>query len=452
MAIKLADTLAPMADFPAAMAEHIEFADGESLQKKLDDGSLGGGDSSITLTEEEYQALTEEEKLAGIFYCSDTGNHYKGGVLYSGKEPIELTYEEYKQLEADGLVESDVDYIIITNENGILLTSTDVAYDSTKTVKGKFDELDELLTDGANFYSPAPIGTVLSFAGHVAPNGYLLCDGASYKRYDYPDLYAVIGNTYGGDDVNFNVPDYRETVLVGVGENTTDTITSHDVYGLGEFKDDQFQGHWHNLGNLNGTVTVALGASIKGSNVQGANPGGENRYTVDLALDAIADGTNGEPRVGTTTHGKQKGVTYIIKAKHTNEGTDVNVVLDDNVINHINNTIASEMEENVNFSSPVYEFSTGNDYTTEVNFEYTTSCKCMITCSITGVSYEQVETDKNAIGRVETLGITLCSVAATGDNSFGMGNSCIVSKGITLSVLLRPRYMQPLHFRVFKIE
>ena len=35
MAIKLADTLAPMADFPAAMAEHVEFADGENLQQKL---------------------------------------------------------------------------------------------------------------------------------------------------------------------------------------------------------------------------------------------------------------------------------------------------------------------------------------------------------------------------------------------------------------------------------
>ena len=36
MAIKLADTLAPMADFPAAMAEHVEFSDGKSLQEKYD--------------------------------------------------------------------------------------------------------------------------------------------------------------------------------------------------------------------------------------------------------------------------------------------------------------------------------------------------------------------------------------------------------------------------------
>ena len=41
--IKLADTLAPMADFPAAMAEHVEFSDGKSLQEKYDLGELGGG-------------------------------------------------------------------------------------------------------------------------------------------------------------------------------------------------------------------------------------------------------------------------------------------------------------------------------------------------------------------------------------------------------------------------
>ena len=92
-------------------------------------------------------------------------------------------------------------------------------------------------------FSTAPLGTVLSFAGQTAPHGYLLCDGASYKVADYPHLYAVIGNIYGGDSTNFNVPDYRETVLVGVGQNTTDTIASHDVYALGEFKDDQLQGH-----------------------------------------------------------------------------------------------------------------------------------------------------------------------------------------------------------------
>ena len=43
MAIKLADTLAPMADFPAVEAKDVAFNDNKSLQEKLDNGELGGG-------------------------------------------------------------------------------------------------------------------------------------------------------------------------------------------------------------------------------------------------------------------------------------------------------------------------------------------------------------------------------------------------------------------------
>ena len=87
MAIKLADTLAPMADFPAAMAEHIEFDDDETLQEKFDNGSLGGGGAGYKqLSQAEYDALTEEEKMNGKEYRTyDTGHIYKLGVEY-GKD------------------------------------------------------------------------------------------------------------------------------------------------------------------------------------------------------------------------------------------------------------------------------------------------------------------------------------------------------------------------------
>ena len=32
---------------------------------------------------------------------------------------------------------------------------------------------------------------------------------------DYPDLYAVIGNTYGGDTENFNVPNLIDKFIQG---------------------------------------------------------------------------------------------------------------------------------------------------------------------------------------------------------------------------------------------
>ena len=63
MAIKLADTLAPMADFPAVEAQHVAFDDGDTLQEKLDNGGLGGGGTGYKqLSQAEYDALTEDEK------------------------------------------------------------------------------------------------------------------------------------------------------------------------------------------------------------------------------------------------------------------------------------------------------------------------------------------------------------------------------------------------------
>ena len=184
---------------------------------------------------------------------------------------------------------------------------------------------------GDKNFSTLHVGCVIPFAGNTdnIPRGYLLADGASYPTIEYPDLYAVIGNTYGGDTENFNVPDYRETVLVGVGENTTDTIASHDVYELGEFKDDQLESHTHN---------VVISSMSTGS--WNVNPSGGAGYSSGTKTQtSTASGT------GTTTHGKQKGVTYIIKAFHTNEGVDSGV--SDDVIEYVDNKISGVGKLNI---------------------------------------------------------------------------------------------------------
>jgi microcystin-dependent protein len=62
-----------------------------------------------------------------------------------------------------------------------------------------------------------PAGVVLPFAGGIAPNGYLLCDGSSLLRSDYPALFAVLSTTYGSvDGTHFNLPDMRGRVPVAL--------------------------------------------------------------------------------------------------------------------------------------------------------------------------------------------------------------------------------------------
>ena len=59
MAIKLADTLAPMADFPAVEAKDVAFNDNKSLQEKLDNGELGGGGGSGTAGKSAYEIAVD---------------------------------------------------------------------------------------------------------------------------------------------------------------------------------------------------------------------------------------------------------------------------------------------------------------------------------------------------------------------------------------------------------
>jgi microcystin-dependent protein len=73
-----------------------------------------------------------------------------------------------------------------------------------------------------------PTGFLMSAARQSAPNaGWLICDGASYPRSSYAALAGVIGSAYGGDAVNFNVPDLRGRMAVGKG-------THLDVDNLGD--------------------------------------------------------------------------------------------------------------------------------------------------------------------------------------------------------------------------
>lgn len=155
-------------------------------------------------------------------------------------------------------------------------------------------------------------GDIKSSASDVKPFGTLLCDGSVLTGTDetsYPRLWysLTVKNEQGEITGKYNLstdpstvrrlPDLRETVLVGAGENTTLTIAEHDVYSVGEFKDDQLQSHTHIINKhavYNGGSTAWIGE-------------GSGSYPYET------EEPSSPARSGTTTHGKQVGVNYIIK-------------------------------------------------------------------------------------------------------------------------------------------
>lgn len=61
-----------------------------------------------------------------------------------------------------------------------------------------------------------PIGAILPFSSDTIPNGWLLCDGRIVEQADYPELFEVIGTTYGYySRTDFKLPDLRGRVAVG---------------------------------------------------------------------------------------------------------------------------------------------------------------------------------------------------------------------------------------------
>src|SRR5574344_2112566 len=97
----------------------------------------------------------------------------------------------------------------------------------------------------------APVGTLIQQYKKVPMSGYLYCDGSTFDENAYPALYMYLGTNV--------LPDYRECVMVGAEENTTDTIATHDVYGEGEFKDDQMQNHKHYTSAASGGTSQVFG-------------------------------------------------------------------------------------------------------------------------------------------------------------------------------------------------
>ncbi|QIG59354.1 tail collar family protein [Dishui Lake virophage 2] len=94
-------------------------------------------------------------------------------------------------------------------------------------------------TDGYKGF-PIPVGTIFSYAGNTGdpskfPKGYLICDGGEYDRVDYPELFRVIGTTYGSSDPSlFAVPDFtgiyaRNATVAGVVENKAGTAVFDPV-------------------------------------------------------------------------------------------------------------------------------------------------------------------------------------------------------------------------------
>ena len=186
----------------------------------------GGGDSSITLTQEEYEALTEEQKLNGLYYIYDTKRIYKNGVQYGASEPIPLTMAEYKALKEAGAIDEQQEYLIEADDEGILIDAKDIGYNNAKsgiqatTVQDAIDKIAESGGSGEK--------NVQSDWNETDDTA----DGFIKNKPTIPDITGLATETY----VDNKVADYTKTAdladvaISGSYNDLADKPTIPDVY------------------------------------------------------------------------------------------------------------------------------------------------------------------------------------------------------------------------------
>lgn len=150
---------------------------------------------------------------------------------------------------------------ILIGSDPIIVETEDALYEILAPIPGKIyfvleNSTSYIYHDGAWYASSSntgpKAGIIYINPSNTLPEGFLWCDGASYSKTEYPELFAVIGTIYGSTDENsFNVPDLRTSVPVGSG----------DGYELGDTGGEN---------NIN----------IIDMNEQASNDAGVNKYTV----------------------------------------------------------------------------------------------------------------------------------------------------------------------------
>ncbi|MGE3239957.1 MAG: phage tail protein [Pirellulales bacterium] len=108
------------------------------------------------------------------------------------------------------------------------------------------------------------MGQLRLFAGNFAPTGFAFADGQLLSVGDYPELFSVLGSTYGGDGAEtFALPDLRGRVPIDVGSGPG--LTSRT------------------LGSISGAEAVALSVANLPSHAHAVSVPG------DFSLNGVVD-------------------------------------------------------------------------------------------------------------------------------------------------------------------
>ena len=225
MAVKLPDTLVPMADFPSAYAKDVQFTDGENLQDKLDKGKLGSSSSGTGLTEEQAQQLTTA-------YGHSQSIHFDGDYNNLSNKPLIPS-------KTSELV-NDSEFIKLSQLSGGAITVTNNALDvkevGKKIIAGEYSKIvlmGDSITDG---YGGTGYNGSQSASISTNTDGY--CWANVFKKYLSEKYSISVSNTgmYGSvisqqmNKINVIITDDTDLVILLTGTNNRNSSSTFNNY------------------------------------------------------------------------------------------------------------------------------------------------------------------------------------------------------------------------------
>lgn len=167
-------------------------------------------------------------------------------------------------------------------------------------------------------------GSIVIFAGSVAPEGWLLCDGSAVSRETYASLYSVIGDSYGSGDgsTTFNLPDLTGRVLIG-------SSSSHPAASSGGEEEhilsaSEIHEHTHSVGQHGHANNITVSTPVLTHEITQA----VFKYNAPGATEKGANGSNFTAWNGTTSTNATR-TTNVAVADHPATNCTVDSSVDD---------------------------------------------------------------------------------------------------------------------------
>lgn len=138
-----------------------------------------------------------------------------------------------------------------------------------------------------------PPGSIVPFGGSSAPVGWYACTHVVISKTAEPNLFNIIGYTYGGSGNTFYTPDMRDVVLPTEYSKTVSVSMSVAIKGNGIA-----------LGLTNGSVS---GAMVKQSGAELSWC--DNTLGAAVSSTAVGQRTGQNGTIGITTDASKSGLT-----------------------------------------------------------------------------------------------------------------------------------------------